>query len=125
MPSRTVLVVDDDPELRTIANLSLRNIGKWQVTLVASGQEAVDALSRQRPDLVLMDVNMPDLDGPATLLRLRESANGAGLPVVFMTANSEPAERERLLALGAAGVIEKPFNPLKLPGQLRQLLSWT
>lgn len=125
MPGRTILVVDDDPDIRTIANLSLRNIGKFQLALVASGAEAVKAVAERRPDVVLLDVMMPELDGPSTLLRLRELPDGASLPVIFMTANSEPAECERLVSLGAVGVISKPFNPMRLPDQLRKLMQWT
>ena len=120
---RKILVVDDEQDLRAIANLSLRNIGKWQVTLAASGSQALEILEAERPDLVLLDVKMPELDGPETLRRLRALPAGQHLPVVFMTAIDEPEEHQRLLELGAAAIIVKPFAPLTLPQKVRQIVA--
>lgn len=120
---RKILLVDDEPDLRTIGALSLRNIGKWQVLLAASGKEALSILARERPDCVLLDVMMPDLDGPTTYLRLRELPDARDLPILFMTALTDQKEHDRLLALGAKGIIVKPFAPLLLPRQIRALVE--
>lgn len=100
--------------------MSLRNIGKWQVVLAESGTQALELVEKERPDVILLDVMMPDLDGPATLRRLRELPAAQGVPVIFMTALSD---KEELMALGARGVIAKPFAPLTLPAQIRQCLE--
>ncbi len=123
MTIRKVLLVDDDSDIRTIGTLSLRNVGKWQVVVAASGEEALAAIQRDPPDLVLLDVMMPGLDGPATLRRIRELHHTPSPMVIFLTAKSEQAEVAQLMALGASGVIAKPFNPLQLPKQIRQLVE--
>ena len=94
--------------------MALERVGGWEVTGAGSAQEAVDAVQNQRPDAVLLDVMMPDVDGPATFERLRPLL-GDDVPVIFLTAKPEA---DRLLALGAAGVIAKPFDPLALPREV-------
>ncbi len=79
--------------------------------------------ARERPDAILMDVMMPHLDGPATLAALRQDPATRDIPVVFMTATNDPDEQERLVALGAKGVISKPFAPLSLPERLAALVA--
>lgn len=123
MTSR-LLLVDDEDAIRTIASISLERIGGWTVISAPSGQAALETAQDDGPfDAVLMDVMMPDLDGPATLERLRDGALPDHVPVVFLTAKVGEAECERLLSLGAAGVIAKPFDPMTLPAQLRQILG--
>lgn len=123
MTIRKVLLVDDDPSIRQIGSLSLRNIGKWQVWVAENGEEAVALVLREAPDLVLLDYMMPGLDGPATLRHIREQKSAAQLPVLFLTARSEEAEVAKMMELGVQGVIIKPFAPLLLPGQIRQLVD--
>lgn len=118
-----MLLVDDEPDIRTIGQLSLARVGGWQVHAASSGAEALEALPRFLPDVVLLDVMMPGMDGPTTLARLRELPEGARLPILFMTAKVQRQEVERYLALGAAGVISKPFDPLTLPDEVRRLAS--
>jgi CheY-like chemotaxis protein len=120
MTVRRILLVDDDPDIRQIAELSLRRIGKFEVELAASGPEALAAAARQAPDLVLLDVSMPGMDGPATLAGLRATSP---VPVVFFTATSSDEEVARLCALGAVAVIPKPFDVAALPRQVRDILS--
>lgn len=120
MNLRKIMLVDDEPSLRTIAALSLRNIGKWQVVLAASGAEALVLFEKERPDAILLDVMMPDLDGPATLQKLRQLPAAQSVPILFMTALDEKEEHDKLLALGACGVIVKPFAPLALPALVRK-----
>jgi two-component system, OmpR family, response regulator len=119
-----LLLVEDEDAIRTIAAISLERIGGWSVTPVASGHAALDAARAEEPfDVVLMDVMMPGIDGPATLARLREGLLADEVPVVFLTAKLGDGERERLLALGAAGMIAKPFDPMTLADELQQLLE--
>jgi CheY-like chemotaxis protein len=122
--SRRLLLVDDDDGIREIAQISLERIGDWSVVAAASGAEALEAAEAGDPfDLVVLDVMMPELDGPTTMLRLREGPLPPSVPVVFLTAKLQPADRERLHELGAVGVIAKPFDPMSLPSELDRILE--
>jgi CheY-like chemotaxis protein len=123
VPARRILVVDDDPDIRRIAALALERIGGFQVTLAADGAEAIDRATQDGPDLVLLDVSMPGMDGPATLAALRGAEATAHIPVVFFTATSNDSEVARLVALGAAGVLPKPFEVGDLPRRVRGILQ--
>ncbi len=116
-----LLLVDDDEDIRTIARMSLERIGGWEVVAAASADEAEAAARAAAPDAVLLDVMMPDVDGPATLERLRPLIGAA--PVVFLTAKTQPADLERLTSLGAAGVLAKPFDPMSLPAELAAIVG--
>jgi CheY-like chemotaxis protein len=115
-----VLHVDDEPDIREIVELSLGLDPTLAVHSCASGGEALRAASDWPPDLILLDVMMPGMDGPATLARLRGAQQTADIPVVFMTARAQARELEHFRSLGAAGVIAKPFDPLTLAGMVRR-----
>jgi two-component system OmpR family response regulator len=117
-----LLLVDDEEDIRRAARLSLERLGGWEVMTAGSAEEAVTAAHTGPVDAVLLDVMMPGEDGPATLERLRPVV-GPGVPVVFLTARVQPGDVERLLALGAAGVIAKPFDPTELPAELDRVLG--
>ncbi len=121
-PAR-VLIVDDDPDIRRIAEVSLGRMGGFRVHVASCGREAIELAAQMAPDVVLLDVSMPDTDGTETLRALRSIPATARIPVVFFTAASSDAETERLLALGAVGVIAKPFDVVDLPRRLRDILS--
>jgi two-component system, OmpR family, response regulator len=110
----SVLYVDDDPDICEVVKATLSLIAGLNVQTACSGEQAIDLAYVQRPDLVLMDVMMPGLDGPCTLKRMRGHALLVDIPVIFLTAKVLPAEVAHLLKLGALGVIGKPFDPLKL-----------
>jgi CheY-like chemotaxis protein len=118
-----VLYVDDEPDIRDIAVLSLGLDPSFEVRACESGQDAVETIGGWQPDVALLDVMMPDMDGPTTLARLRETQAGAKLPVIFITALSQSHEIEPLLALGAIGVIRKPFDPMSLAGAVSAHLN--
>lgn len=111
---RKVLVVEDNSDIRTIVKAALEMVGGLEVRACESGAEALDAVVEFAPQLVLLDVMMPDLDGPGVLSRLRERPETAELPVVFLTAKTGTAETQRLRELGALGVLTKPFDPMTL-----------
>lgn len=115
-----LLLVDDDEDVRAVARLSLERVGGWTVVPAGSGAEAVATAAEGAFDAVLLDVMMPDVDGPATLALLRPLL-GPDVPVVFLTAKS--GEAGGLRALGAAGVLAKPFDPMALPRELDALLG--
>ena len=119
MELRRVLYVDDDPDLRAMAELALATIGGLEVTLCADGAQAPLLARVCQAQLVLLDVVMPGLDGPATLVALRADAFTASVPVLFVTAKDTDAERAELLALGAVGVITKPLDLMAMAAQVK------
>ena len=112
---RRVMCVDDDPDIRMILEFSLATVGGYEVRCCPGGRAALEDAPGFRPDLVLLDVMMPDLSGPETLVALRGLSCMQGVPVVFMTAKALPEELEQLLSHGATGLIVKPFDPMTLP----------
>ena len=121
VPLTRILMVEDDPDIRAVAHLSLTAVGGFTVALCASGEEALAQAEAFAPDLLLLDVMMPGMDGPATLAALRAKPALAGVPALFMTAKVQPQEVAHYRDLGAADVLPKPFDPMALPGQLRAL----
>ena len=118
-----VLIVEDDPAMLAIARLSLGRIGGMTVLEAGGGADGLALAESERPDVIVLDVVMPSMDGPATLAALRANPATAGLPVVFLTARSSPEEIDRLMRLGAVGVLRKPFNPAALAGDLLAILQ--
>lgn len=118
-----VLLVDDDPNVRLVAQIGLADVGGWDVVEAANGREAVALAEKYQPDLILLDVMMPMMDGLSTLTELRAIPQLADTPVIFLTAKVQEDEREQYLSLGAIGVIMKPFDPLTLPENIVGLLS--
>ncbi|PTL77711.1 response regulator [Vitiosangium sp. GDMCC 1.1324] len=122
MTIRKVLLVDDEDDIRTIGQLSLSRVGGWQTVMASSGAEALAKAAAERPDLILLDVMMPGMDGPTTFGQLRAQEATAHTPVIFMTAKIQKQEVARYLELGAVGVIGKPFDPMTLPAEIKRLL---
>lgn len=114
-----ILHVDDEPDIREVVEASLGLDPDFLIRSCASGGEALTVAEEWMPDVILLDVMMPFLDGPRTLARLREMPRTAGIPVVFMTARAQSRELDRLRSLGAIGVIPKPFNPMTLAASVR------
>ncbi len=122
--SRRVLVVDDEPDIREIAQASLELVEGWQVLTASNGAEALLKAAREQPEAILLDVMMPELDGPETVRLLAGQPETAAIPVVLLTARIGPTDINPFGDLGVAGVIAKPFEPLKLARQVRQILGW-
>jgi CheY-like chemotaxis protein len=114
-----VLHVDDEPDIREVVEISLGLDSDLLTQSCASGQEALVAAADWVPDVILLDVMMPVMDGAATFARLQENPRTAGIPVVFMTARAQSSELEQFRSLGAAGVIPKPFDPMTLAASVR------
>jgi len=117
-----ILFVDDDDDIRTIAHLSLTAVGGWQVTLADCGAAAIEQAVQNPPDLIVMDMMMPGMDGLTTLQHLRADARTAAIPVIFLTAKVQKTEVERYHSVGA-GLIVKPFDPMRLPDEIRRVLA--
>ena len=123
MPIQKVLLVDDDQDLRRIGQLSLRNVGKWTVLTATCGPEALTIARLECPDVILLDVMMPEMDGPSTLSELRRDDKTCRIPVIFLTAKVQNHEIADYIQLGAIGVIIKPFDPMTLPKDICRMLS--
>jgi two-component system OmpR family response regulator len=119
-PTR-VLYVEDDSDIREVARLALEALGGYEVCACASGGEALQRAAGFSPDVVLLDVMMPGMDGPETMAALRAVAATSQTPVIFMTARVEESDRAEYVALGAAGLIEKPFDPMELSDEVARL----
>lgn len=121
-PLTHILYVEDDPDIRVVAQIALESVGGFRLRTCNSGQEAVDVVAGGYvPDLILLDVMMPSMDGPGTLAALRTLPGTTGTPAVFMTAKVQAAEIAHYKSLGAIGVVAKPFDPLRLAQQVRDL----
>ncbi len=115
-----VVVVDDDPDLRKLVKLTLEFTAGWEVTTAADGTEGIDVIRSLKPDLAVVDVMMPGMDGYEVCRRLKQDPETAGIPLVFLTARKELAE-EAAEEVGALGVVVKPFEPDELAERLRDL----
>ena len=116
-----VLVAEDDADIRTVIELALARVGGLDVAACGDGAIALALATRDAPDLILLDVMMPVMDGVETLDRLKAEPATAHIPVIFLTARVQPRDLERYHAKGALAVIAKPFDPMTLAAQLRQL----
>jgi CheY-like chemotaxis protein len=122
--SRKILLVDDEDDIREVAQMSLEMTAGWEVVTAASGPEALRLAAEEKPDAILLDVMMPGMDGPATARALRASEDTAGIPIILLTAKVQPADRRRFDDLGVAGVLAKPFDPMELAAQVAGVLGW-
>ena len=118
-----ILHVDDEPDIREIVDMSLALNPDFAVRACASGVEAIETAAQWSPYLILLDVMMPGMDGPATLAQLRKNPRTCEIPVVFMTARVQTSEVEQFISLGAQGVISKPFDPMTLAAEVQSHLQ--
>jgi CheY-like chemotaxis protein len=124
MGTRRILIVDDEDDIREVAQVSLETVAGWEVVTARSGSEGVAQAAAHRPEAILLDVMMPDLDGPATLQLLQRHEATRDIPVIFLTAKVQAADRRGLADLGVASLIPKPFDPLRLAHQVAEVLGW-
>ncbi|MEM6451674.1 MAG: response regulator [Cyanobacteria bacterium P01_D01_bin.105] len=124
MASKCVLIVDDEVSIHKVVSLSLRMEADWSVITAASGKEGIKQAESQQPDVILLDVMMPETDGIATFEALKNNPETAAIPVVLLTAKTRAAEKRLFEKLGVAGVITKPFTPLALASEISKLLHW-
>jgi CheY-like chemotaxis protein len=116
-----ILCVEDEEDIRKIQAIALESLGGFKVRVCASGAEAIQEAAAFAPQLILLDVMMPGMDGPTTLKSLRTLAGLEETPVIFVTAKIQPEEVDYYLELGALEVIAKPFDPMKLASQVREI----
>ncbi len=118
-----ILIVDDEEDIRQIARFALSQLGSMNVVEAESGNEGVRIAAAERPDVILMDVFMPGMDGPTTLAELRKNPVTAEIPVIFLTARSAKSEIDHLKSIGADGVLNKPFDPITLADEVEAVLK--
>ena len=118
---KRILHVDDEADIREVAKMTLEAIGGFTVETCGSGHEALQMASNFAPDLILLDVMMPGMDGPMTLQELHKAADTVRIPVVFMTAKAQSHEVAQFLDIGAVGIITKPFDPMTLSQQISDI----
>jgi CheY-like chemotaxis protein len=119
-----ILVIDDEADIREVTALTLETVAGWQVLLATSGAQGIQRASLEQPDAILLDVMMPDIDGPTTFHILKQNGNTAHIPVLLLTAKVQGADKRKLDALGAAAILAKPFDPLTLADQISSVLGW-
>lgn len=123
MSIKKVLLIDDDADVRRIGSMSLRKLGGFEVLLAGSGAEGLVMAEQMLPDLILLDILMPGLDGMVTISELKKSPQAKAIPVIFLTSAREIASVEKAREVGALDVIYKPIDPLRLPLQAREIVE--
>jgi CheY-like chemotaxis protein len=119
----TVLVAEDDPDIQRVIKMSLKFGGVSEVVLAGDGEECLAIVNHVNPDLILLDVSMPNLDGYQTCQRLKANPETQSIPVIFLTAKVQSHEAETGLKVGALGYLSKPFDPLTLHKQILEILE--
>ena len=124
MAAKRVLLIDDEDDIREVAQLCLEIVGKYDVVTASSGAEGIRRAAANQPDAILLDVMMPGMDGPTTYKGLRANPATSHIPVIMFTAKAlDPASADR--GLEGLNVISKPFDPMQLPGQVARALGWS
>jgi CheY-like chemotaxis protein len=118
-----VLIIDDEDDIRSVAALSLGILGGIEVVEAESGMDGVTKAASERPDVILLDMMMPEMDGVATLQQLRGRQDTNTIPVIFLTARAMSSEVDRLKQMGAKGILTKPFDPTALATQVKAILE--
>jgi len=125
VPARRVLVVEDDDDIREVAQVALQMVGGWQVITAGSGHQAIEVAAGALPDAILLDVMMPDLDGRGTIAKLKAQPSTRSIPVILLTAKIQSGDCRERADLDLAGVIAKPFDPMTLPARMSAMLGWS
>jgi len=123
---RRILIIDDEEDIREVAALSLEATAGWEIVTASSGADGILAAGNSKPvpDAILMDVMMPEMDGPTTFRMMQQTPELAGIPVILLTAKVQGVDQRRFADLGVAAVLFKPFNPLTLADQICEKLGW-
>ena len=119
-----ILIIDDEDDIREVAALTLEAIAGWQVTSASSGAAGIDRAIAEQPDAILMDVMMPEMDGPSTYRERQKRPEIAHIPVLLLTAKVQGVDQRRFADLGVAAVLFKPFDPMTLADQISEALHW-
>lgn len=124
MLTKRILIIDDEDDIRAVAQASLEIMRAWEVLTASSSCEGLVKAAAEQPDAILLDVMLPDMDGTATFKLLQKDPATAQIPVIFLTAKARSTDRRQLADLGAAAVLTKPFEPEELADQMAAALGW-
>jgi CheY-like chemotaxis protein len=122
--TKRILVIDDEELIQEVIQGSLEDVGGWEVLLAGSGYEGLSIAASQPLDAILLDVSMPEMDGIETLHKLRSQLTTQAIPVIFLTAKVQPADKAKFSQLSIAGAIAKPFDPMTLTAEIAEILGW-
>ncbi|BAY25746.1 response regulator receiver protein [Calothrix sp. NIES-2100] len=122
--SRKILIVDDEEDVRAIATLGLEMSAGWNVFTAQSGAEALNQAAIHQPDVILLDMMMPDMDGRTTLQQLKTNPATSNIPVILVTAKVQQSDKESFADLKVAAVFAKPFRPLRIAEEISKVLGW-
>lgn len=123
--AKRILLIDDEDDIREVAQTSLELMGGWDVITASSSQEGLIKAQAEQPDAVLLDVMLPDMDGPTTLQELQANPATSQIPVIFLTAKVQASDQRRFASLGVMAVLSKPFDPVTLADQVADVLGWS
>lgn len=124
MTAKRILVIDNEQYIRELAQICLETVAGWEVLSAKSGREGVVVAEAEQPDAILLDVMMPDMDGPTTFQQLQANSATQHIPVILLTAKVQASDRRRYAQMGMKAAIAKPFNPLQLADQVAETLGW-
>jgi CheY-like chemotaxis protein len=124
MNNKRILVIDDEDGVRDIIQITLEAVAGWEVIAASGGQEGLEMAIAHQPDAILLDVMMPNLDGPATFKQLQTHSPTQNIPTIFLTAKAKSSEQQEYANLGVSGIIIKPFEAQNLVDQIRGFLGW-
>ena len=124
MATKRILLIDDEVDIHRIAQVGLMMEAGWELLTAQSSDKGFEIACSEHPDAILLDVMMPERDGMATLKLLQATPSAQAIPIIFMTAKAQAADRRQLYTLGARGVITKPFDPITLASQISGFLGW-
>lgn len=123
--TKKVLIIDNEVSIQEVTQICLQTVAGWQVIAASSGLEGIEKATQEKPDAILLDVMMPDMDGLTTFQKLQENDQTQAIPVLLLTAKVQASDRQRYADLGIREAIAKPFNPLDLANQIAHALGWT
>jgi CheY-like chemotaxis protein len=123
--TKRVLIIDDEDDIREVAQASLEMMGGWEVITASSSTEGLALAEAEQPDAILLDVMLPDMDGPTTFQKLQAMPATQQIPVVLLTAKVQAADQRRFADLGVTAVLSKPFDPVALADQVAAVLGWS
>ena len=124
MTEKNILLIDDEETIQEVVRVGIEIEAGWQVESASSGRAGINLAQNLQPDVILLDVMMPDLDGIDTLSQLKNNARTSNIPVIFLTAKAQAEEKSQFQSLGVVDVITKPFNSMTLASQIAKILGW-
>lgn len=124
MTEKNILLIDDEETIQEVVQVGIAIEAGWQVAIASSGLEGINLAQDRQPDVILLDVMMPDMDGIDTLSQLKTNDRTSTIPVIFLTAKAQAEEKNQFQSLGVVDVITKPFNSMTLASQIAKILGW-